>query len=91
MELKEADLREQHLREVLLQAETAKSTLVYLRPWLENHKDRILKDFESCRAEEIVKLQGQLHFLMLMERKLNTDIQSGEIAHNELLESFDSK
>ena len=91
MELELADQQEKHLRELLYQAERAKSTLEYLQPWLESHKNKILNQLITCPADEIVKMQGEMALHAALTSKINTDIQSGEIAHYDLVELISSK
>jgi hypothetical protein len=47
--------------------------------------------FASCGPNDIIPLQGEMAMLVKLETKLRTDMQTGELAHDELLESFDSK
>ena len=66
-------------------------TLEYLQPWLESHKNKILHQLITCPADDIVKMQGEMALLAALTSKINTDIQSGELAHHELVELFNSK
>lgn len=91
MELELADQQEKHLRELLCLAERAKSALDYLQPWLEGRKNKILQQLVSCPLDSVAKMQGEMSLIVSLTSKLNTDIQSGELAHNELVELFNSK